>query len=186
MRPDPNRYAFLRNRVAHLLTTAAVDSYFRTELPRQLEILWCTAYEQRVPNAEILGVELDGFTYLFDQQEQRTIAVHGLMIGKNTSPRPASRMRGHPKADGRKWHRGHLIPHSGHGGTDINLFDQQGAINIGPFRRLENLAVANPGSFYFVHLVYNPGSPLQRPNWVEQGLVMKATPPSVDIEVFPN
>jgi len=182
---DRINYDMLRQQAGRR-SPAALDAYVRDELGPWLEILWCEAYERTVPGAEILVVTLDTFTYLFDLDRERAIGVYGVMTGKNAAPRPKSRMRGHPKAAGRHWHRGHMIPHSGHGGTDINLFDQRGAINVGAFRVLENLAVANEGSFYFVRLIYNRGSRLQRPDWVEQGLIRKTVPPRIDIALFPN
>ena len=54
-------------------------------------------------------------------------------------------------------------------------------MNIGPFRELERLAVAHSGSFYFVRLVYSPGSSSQRSNFIEQGLFLNTTPTRLEI-----
>ncbi len=79
-----------------------------------------------------------------------------------------------------------MIPHAGHGGTDINLFIQLGSVNVGPFRVLEKLALANPGSFYFVRLLYQRDSQSQRPIFVEQGLIRCGPKPVLDVCVVAN
>ena len=108
------------------------------------------------------------------------------MIGRNPIPRDHARMAGYPKGEGAKYHRGHLIPHSGHGGTDINLFVQLGKVNIGPFRALEKRAVEAPGAFYFVRLLYRSADPALRPAGVEQGLILPGDSPQLELRAFPN
>jgi hypothetical protein len=99
------------------------------------------------------------------------VAAWGISRGKHTGPRPASRMRGHPRGGDEHYHRGHAIPHTLGGGTDINLAPQLGAVNIGPFRQLENRAVATPGALYFTYWIYrNPAD--QRACRIEQGLLV--------------
>ena len=71
---------------------------------------------------------------------------------------------------GKTYHRGHAIPHSLGGGTDINLLAQKGSINVGPFRVLENKAVNTPGSLYFTYWEYK-GTNAQTPSGVQQGLL---------------
>jgi hypothetical protein len=80
-------------------------------------------------------------------------------------------MAGHPLSRGPRYHRGHAIPHTLGGGTDINLVAQLGAVNIGPFRPLERRAVATPGSLYFTYWIYGGGG-AQTPIAVEQGLLV--------------
>jgi hypothetical protein len=155
------------------------------ELPQRLSDTWCQNYALGCPNNQIVTVDLDTFTYLFDMKQERSIAAYGVMGGKNSSVRDHRRMAGFPKSEGQN-HRGHMIPHSGHGGTDINLFIQQGSVNIGPFRELEKLAVAHAGSFYFVHLIYSAGSSLQRPKFVEQGLFWNRPPMELETRFFGN
>jgi hypothetical protein len=114
------------------------------------------------------------------------LAAYAFSAGRDSHIRDKARMAGHPKAEGAKYHRGHLIPHSGGGGTDINLFSQLGAVNIGGFRRLERLFVDLPGSFYFVRLIYPAGNS-QRPQFVEQGLLAKDSGnPRFEYEYFGN
>ena len=180
-------YSAIRSRAA-AVKPASFASFVRKELPRLLTDLWCEEYLAEFSDAEIVVVNLDNFTYLFDLKDERNLAVYAIMGGKNTIERDHARMAGHPKAEGRDFHRGHMIPHSGHGGTDINLFVQRGSVNIGPFRPLERLAVdnKNKGSFYFVRLLYRMGSHSQRPISMEQGLLLKANPPDLDVRFFVN
>ncbi len=89
-------------------------------------------------------------------------------------------MAGHPLSAGPLYHRGHAIPHTLGGGTDINLVSQLGRINIGPFRPLEKKAVATPGSFYFTYWTYrNAVGHGQTPTGVDQGLLIAGQAPDV-------
>ena len=178
-------YDLLRARIANL-SPAALTIFMRQELPRRLAEAWCRAYAANSPNSEIVAVDQSTFTYLFDIAQERNIAAYGIMGGRNLTVRDHARMAGFPKAEGQEYHRGHMIPHSGYGGTDINLFIQRSSVNIGPFRPLERLAVTHPGSFYFVHLMFPPGSSTQRPSSLEQGLVLNTTPASFEWRPFPN
>ncbi|MGR4865563.1 hypothetical protein [Caulobacter sp. LARHSG274] len=177
-------YGFL-NAPLQAVTAPGFDVFSRMTLPGLLADAWCADFYRSRPTAQIVSVQLDHFTYLFDLDSELTIAAYGLMNGRNRLPRDASRMAGHPHSAGPAYHRGHLIPHSGHGGTDINLFVQLGSVNIGPFRQLERLAVANPGAFYFVYLIYPPG-PTDRPLRVEQGLFLAGGPPTFELRRFNN
>ena len=73
------------------------------------------------------------------------------------------------------YHRGHAIPHTLGGPTDINLVPQLGRINVGQFRTLEKRAVATPGSLYFTYWSYartraaGRSSASQTPVAVDQG-----------------
>jgi hypothetical protein len=175
-------YGELETQIAGL-PPAGLAVFLQHELPQRLSDMWCAAYISFCPEAEIVTVELDSFSYLFDLTTERNIAAYGVMRGKQARSRDRSRMAGFPKAEGKDYHRGHLIPHGGHGGTDINLFIQLGSVNVGPFRELEKRAVARPGSFYFVRLLYTTAS--QRPNFVEQGLLTDA-PAKLEVRLFPN
>ncbi len=178
-------YRIYQTRIA----AVAPDEFFQTvreELAPELSHAWRQAYCDGCPRAEIVAIDLNGFVYLFDLDTERTIAASGLMGGQNKRPRDRGRMAGFPLSDGRLYHRGHLIPHSGHGGEDINLFAQLGSTNVGPFRNLERRGVANPGSFYFVRLIYQEGVLSQRPAQVEQGLLLNNDPPRLDIRLFAN
>jgi hypothetical protein len=167
------------------INSRTFDAYVGRRLPQQLSDLWCRSYKAAYPDAEMVLVQLYSFSYLFDVTGGRNIAAYGIMGGKNLLPRDHARMAGYPKAEDRSYHRGHMIPHSGHGGTDINLFIQKGSVNVGPFRELEILAVDHPGSFYFVRLLYRIG-PSQRPMAMEQGLFMNENPPKMEIRYFMN
>lgn len=137
--------------------------------------LWLSDYDSSFPNSEVVEVTTAGFTYLFDIAAQRLIAAWGFSRGRHAGARDKSRMAGHPLSAGSLYHRGHAIPHTLGGPTDINLVPQFGAINIGPFRELERLAVATPGALYFTYWAY-PNGPSQVPSGVDQGLLISGQP----------
>lgn len=132
-----------------------------------------------------------GFSYLFDVAAERLIAAWGISKGKNTEPRPASRMKAYPLGTSARhlYHRGHAIPHTLGGETDINLVPQLGKINVGPFRELEIRAVGHPGSFYFTYWRYVGSRPVlgktgqlfpgQVPTGVDQGLLIPGQAPMI-------
>lgn len=133
--------------------------------------------------SDIVEVSDNGFNYLFDIKQERLIAAWGISGGKNSEPRPKSRMKRHPLGGPKGYHRGHAIAHSLGGGTDINLVPQKGSINVGPFKVLEQRAVATPGSLYFSYWEYKDIA-TQRPAAVQQGLLIKAKKP--EFKYFPN
>ena len=170
------------------LTEAEVASVFA---PRFVDV-WLADYGRNTPDYDAVETRDAGFThvffYLFDIAAGRLIAAWGLSKGKNVSPRSviASRMKVHPltnTVNGKRYHRGHAIPHTLGGSTDINLVPQLGAINSGPFQRLEQLAVNTPGSLYFSYWRY-PDATDQRPCGVEQGCLIAGRNP--EIESFGN
>jgi hypothetical protein len=168
-------------------TIPAADfaGFVQHELPDRLSDAWCADYRRAFRDADIVSIPLDPFVYLFDLTGERALGAYGIMGGKVSAPRDRARMAGHPKAEGRDYHRGHLMPHSGGGGTDINLFSQLGSLNVGAFRELEKIAVASPGTFYFVRLLYDlTGS--QRPASVEQGLLINAKSSRIETRFFLN
>ena len=91
----------------------------RDEIMRTLPDLWLDNYYQSHADAELVETTVTGFSYLFDVVGERLVAAYGVSGGKHGEPRPSSRMRGHPLNAGPLYHRGHTIPHTLGGGTDI-------------------------------------------------------------------
>ena len=143
--------------------------------------LWLDDYTKGRPARDIVETTVDGFSYLFDIERERLIAAWGTSRGKNTAARPAARMAGHPLGGGPLYHRGHAIPHTLGGGTDINLVNQLGSVNIGRFRSLEIEAVKTPGAFYFTYWTY-ASKDAQTPSGVEQGLIRAG----IDARIMPH
>src|SRR5215472_2587823 len=142
---------------------------------------WLADYGRTTPDYDVVETTDAGFYYLFDIQAERLIAAWGLSKGKDTSPRSIieTRMKGHPLKNtvrGKRYHRGHAIPHTMGGRTDINLVPQLGVINSGPFQDFERKAVATPGALYFTYWSY-PGNRTQRPSAVQQGLLVGGQTP---------
>jgi hypothetical protein len=152
--------------------------------------IWLADYTRTNRGSEIVETRAAEFSYLFDIPTGRLIAAWGLSKGRHGGARDATRMAGHPLSAGSLYHRGHAIPHTLGGPTDINLVPQLGRINIGPFRPLEKKAVATPGSFYFTYWLYPPtlraSSAGQLPTGVDQGLVIPGRPPAIDIRTHGN
>ena len=138
---------------------------------------WLADYDASFPDNEIVETTTDGFSYLFDVQSGRLLAAWGFSRGRHGGARDKSRMAGHPLSAGALYHRGHAIPHTLGGPTDINLVPQRGAINIGPLRALERQAVATPGALYFTYWQYRGES--QTPVAVDQGLLSPGQPPQI-------
>jgi len=141
---------------------------------------WLDDYFRLTANLPTQVVETTntGFSYLFDIEQERLIAAWGISQGKNTEPRPASRMKGHPLGAGKGYHRGHAIPHTLGGATDINLVAQKGSVNVGAFRVLENRAIQTPGALYFTYWEYQNSSS-QKPSRVQQGLLCPGGMPDI-------
>jgi hypothetical protein len=136
---------------------------------KQLIGLWLDDYTRFNRTTDIVETAAGNGSYLFDISAQRLVAAWAVSVGRHAGPRDASRMAGHPLSAGRHYHRGHAIPHTLGGPTDINLVPQVGKVNIGPFRPLERKAVATPGSLYFTYWKYR-GNSSQTPTGVDQGL----------------
>jgi hypothetical protein len=162
------------------------------ELGPSLERTWLQDYRGRnqlqgyshaFSSEDIVGTRDFGFHYLFDIAARRLIAAWGISNGRDPSPRSivAARMRGHPltnRVNGELYHRGHNIPHTMGGRTDINLVPQLGTINSGRFQELERLSVSTPGALYFTYWTYS--NPLtQRPSGVQQGCLIAGSPPMI-------
>ncbi len=154
------------------------------QVTQYLANIWSSTYRKNTKGLEIYLMEtvLDGVYYLFDVEQQRLVTASCISKGKNSHKRETSRMKGHPLSDGKDYHRGHAIPHSMGGGTGINLVPQRAALNIGPFRVLENRAVKTPGSLYFTHWKYEGDT--QTPFAVQQGLLCPGH--DADIREFSN
>jgi len=140
--------------------------------------LWLDDYARLHSTTDMVETNAAGFSYLFDIQAQRLIAAWGVSRGRHAGARDAGRMAGHPLSAGPHYHRGHAIPHTLGGPTDINLVPQLGKVNVGPFRPLERRAVATVGSFYFTYWQYRKGS-TRTPSGVDQGLFVPGVPPDV-------
>jgi hypothetical protein len=149
-----------------------------------LVALWLDDYTGRTPSRSIVETSCGGFAYLFDVGRGRLIAAWGVSRGRHAGARDRARMAGHPKGAGARYHRGHAIPHTLGGLTDINLVPQLGRINVGPFRELERLAVATPGALYFTYWKYGRSTATQRPEGVDQGLLRPGRP--AEIRRHPN
>jgi hypothetical protein len=140
--------------------------------------IWVDDYGRRYNKTQIVETTAANFSYLFDVEAQRLIAAWGVSTGRHAGKRDAARMAKHPLSVGQRYHRGHAIPHTLGGPTDINLVPQLGKINIGPFRPLERQAVATCGAFYFTYWQYR-GQSTQTPSGVDQGLLVPGSPPDI-------
>ncbi len=165
------RSTFSARRLLGGLSSSASQHPFRAEVLPYLADVWLDDYASSSPGGNVVQVTLDGFSYLFDVVPDRLVAAGGIGRGRHGGDRDATRMAGHPLSAGPLYHRGHAIPHTLGGPTDINLVAQLGAVNIGPFRPLERRAVATPGSLYFTYWIYGPSAG-QTPIGVEQGLLV--------------
>lgn len=157
----------------------ASELAFKSQVVPYLIDRWLDAYGRGTSLKDIVETTHGDFSYLFDIGQQRLISAWGISKGRHAGVRDAARMAGHPQSAGRHYHRGHAIPHTLGGPTDINLVPQLGKINIGPFRPLEKRAVATPGSMYFTNWLYSR-TMTQTPTGVEQGLLIAGQKPLVD------
>jgi hypothetical protein len=166
------------NSLVMSLDSGSAERVFADRVIPALVDAWLDDYTRSSPSANIVETTAGGFSYLFDIAHERLIAAWGISRGAHGAPRDKSRMAGHPLSAGPHYHRGHAIPHSLGGPTDINLVPQLGSVNVGPFRRLEREAVASPGALYFTYWRY--GRPdAQTPNGVEQGLLRPGAAPRI-------
>ena len=161
-----------------LLSSATTDDTMEAQVVPYLVDVWLEDYERFNAESNIIETRSGSFSYLFDLHHERLIAAWGISAGRHAAPRDKARMAGHPLSNGPLYHRGHAIPHTLGGPTDINLVPQLGAVNIGAFRTLERQAVATPGALYFTYWSY-PRSSTQTPNGVEQGLLPPGGAPSI-------
>jgi hypothetical protein len=158
---------------------------FSTHILPYLVRTWLAEYLGSA-QSEIIETRASNFSYLFDITVERLIAAWGISAGKNTEARPKERMKHFPLTAGPDYHRGHAIPHTLGGPTDINLVPQLASVNIGRFRLLEKEAVASPGSLYFTYWKYEGlahargGRSQQTPTGVDQGLLVPGKSPKID------
>jgi hypothetical protein len=177
-------YPKLSQLVCSLQTNASEDAFVTVVVPYLIDV-WLSDYARYGSMMDVVETRASNFTYLFDVAAERLIAAWGISQGRHSGARDASRMAGHPNGAGPLYHRGHAIPHTLGGPTDINLVPQLGRINVGPFRPFEKKAVATPGSFYFTYWTYfgsapaRGGSPGQTPTGVDQGLLIAGQSPLI-------
>lgn len=157
------------NGIVSRFSAGTVQRQIETDVVPYLIEEWLSDYDAAFPQSDVVETTTAGFSYLFDIRSGRLLAAWGFSQGKHTGARDKSRMAGHPLSAGSHYHRGHAIPHTLGGPTDINLVPQLGSVNVGPFRELERLAVATPGALYFTYWRYGAG-PSQVPIGVEQGV----------------
>jgi hypothetical protein len=178
-------YPRLCKLVRSLEPQAPEDAFAKVVVPYLVDV-WLSDYARYAVTKEMVETRASNFRYLFDVAAQRLIAAWGISHGRHSGARDASRMAGHPNSVGPLYHRGHAIPHTLGGPTDINLVPQLGRINVGPFRPLEKKAVATPGSLYFTYWTYlgsapaaREGDPGQTPTGVDQGLLIAGQSPLI-------
>ena len=171
-------YPRLSGLFADIKSVPPDDVALRKQVVPYLVEVWLTDYSKTTSKSEIVEVCTYGFYYLFDIINQRLISAWGISHGRSTTPRNNSRMRRHPQSYGPLYHRGHVIPHTLGGPTDINLVPQLGSVNISRFRNLEYSVVKTPGALYFTYWMYG-NSPGQKPHSVEQGLLCPGQVPDI-------
>jgi hypothetical protein len=153
-------------------------------LNKALPPIWASQYPET--GGELLTVTLGGkqgengaVSTMFDLQpkksgaDDRVVAVWGLSKAEPANTRDTSRMAGFLKGawsaayPGRD--RGHFFAHTMGGGTDINLFPQLLSVNRGgEWRRMEQYAADNPGTFCFIRPIYKGSS--WTPSELEYGI----------------
>ena len=170
-------YPGLASLLARMPAGSPSAAYARDVIPC-LTRAWLDDYTRSTPSSEIVETTTSGFSYLFDIKHERLIAAWGVSQGRHGGARDKTRMAGHPLSSGPLYHRGHAIPHTLGGPTDINLVPQLGAVNVGAFRALERRAVATPGALYFTYWKY-AGPTGQKPAGVEQGLLVPGAAPDI-------
>lgn len=160
-----------------IVRNAKPGSLEKVAAPYLVEV-WLADYALRSQGSDIVETTQDRCSYLFDIANSRLIAAWTISHGAHVGGRDKTRMRGHPQGFGSRYHRGHAIPHSAGGPTDINLVPQLGAVNVGAFRALEKQAVATIGALYFTYWIYTDHT--QLPHAVEQGLLREGCAPSIN------
>jgi hypothetical protein len=155
-------------------------------------------YRMRFRGGEILEINTQGFTYLFDfsaqkrKREDRVLCVWGLSKG-SSAPRDSSRMSGFLGGGlvigGRRLDKGHLASH-GQGGFEdgLNLFPQSPGVNRGHraadprYRKMERWCADHPGTFFFSRLLYEDETWV--PREIEYGILHSVT--RLEVRRFPN
>jgi len=157
------------------------ESHLAQKVVPYLVAVWLRHYRLALSGGEVVEVNLDPFSYLFDIGPDRLISAWGISKGRFAGQRDNSRMQGFPVASRPVYHAGHAIPHRLGGGTDINLTAQLGSVNVGPFRELENRAVKAPGALYFTYWMYHRAAEkkIQLASRVQQGLLIRGSQPEI-------
>ncbi len=150
--------------------------------------LWLAAYETATPwDTEVLEVELEAATYLFDAAptlsaldagDDRVVAAWG-HSRPASGPRDQARQAGFIPSpatwSGAGRDRGHLIAHAAGGGLDINLFPQAAGLNRAhteqgrAWRAMERYCAEHAGTGLFVRPDYE--DPTWVPRSIEYGLL---------------
>lgn len=171
-------------RLAGMPGAISWESLLITRVIPYLNQEWLRHYLLSLTARNIVEVNLDAFSYLFDIGPDRLIAAWGISRGRFPGARDNGRIHGYPVSTRPVYHAGHAIPHRLGGGADINLAAQLGSLNTGAFRQLENRAVKTPGSLYFTYWMYDLSHTTQVASRIQQGLLIHGSQP--DIKVFRN
>lgn len=165
----------------------------RATLEQRLGEAIAKQYGTRFAGGQILKINAQGFTYLFDfsarkrKREDRVLCVWGLSQ-KSSAPRDSSRMSGFLGGGlvigGRRYDKGHLASH-GQGGFEdgLNLFPQNPGVNRGhkaadpKYREMERYCADHPGTFFFSRMLYSNETWV--PSEIEYGILRSVT----DLEV---
>src|SRR5262249_44542900 len=107
--------------LVHAVDLGSPEADFRQKVIPYLSSIWLDDYCSNCRDPDIIETTVSDFSYLFDLNAERLIAAWGISHGRHTGARDASRMAGHPLSAGPLYHRGHAIPHTLGGPTDINL-----------------------------------------------------------------
>ena len=134
---------------------------------------WLQEYLVLAGGVEVLEIVLDSAAFLFDMQHERVALAFAVSTPK-LHARDSSRMRGFPDvnvgvqqvlgSDAKAYDRGHYLGHASGGELDINLFPHERALNRGwsregkEFRRLERIAAAHAGTFFYHRPLYTDAS----------------------------
>lgn len=159
------------------------------KISKAMEDEWVDTYYEMISHTPtILNIQINNFTFLYDQTSatdnsvaDRLIAAYG-WSSKNAQTKDTSRMKGFLGGGidipGKgKFDKGHVLAHSMGGGLDINLFPQKPELNRGiseagkTYRRMEKYASENEGTFVFSRPIYEDDSWV--PASLEYGIIMK-------------
>jgi len=162
------------------------ESYLAGKVVPYLVSVWLRHYRMALSDGEIVEVDLDPFSYLFDIGPDRLIAAWGISKGRFAGDRPKTRISGYPVARRNLYDAGHAISHRLGGGTDINLTAQLASVNRRPFQELEQRAVSHPGSLCFTYWMYyrTAEKKIQLASRVQQGLLIRGSP--LELRDFKN
>lgn len=160
-----------------------------TFLKEKISALYVDEYSNQFPNSQILKFDVNGYTYLFDlneerennKKEDRVVAVYG-RSSYTDEQRDHSRMKGFigpfTKIKGYEdFDKGHFISHKINGSLDQNLYPQLRELNRGwskqgkLFRSMERYCEQNPDVFLFTRPIYEDLSWI--PDFIDYGIFTK-------------